>query len=60
MISNVNSQNNISVTLFITNYGTINITNIKLKILNPTSNSIELDTNHILSLNQGEQHKVYI
>lgn len=47
VITEVTSSNTLSVTLFLTNYGTKNINNIRLKVLNPTSNQIEMDTNHL-------------
>ena len=40
VITEVTSFNTISCTMFLTNYGTKSINNIRLKVLNPTSNQI--------------------
>lgn len=60
VITELKDSNNLNETVFLTNYGMKDLHNIRIKILNPTSNQIEPDINHIDRLKQGEQHKVYV
>ena len=43
-----------------TNNGSLDLHNLRFKILNPTNNQIEADVKHIETISKGEQQKIYI